>query len=112
MRQPLSRYGSIAIRARPDRSAAAISLPPIPSPDLGYMVVLVGAGTVLAAVLAFAPSPLYPAYAHPTMLGLSPSGDQQLAGLVMLAEQVVAFSICAVFLLRPVSGVSRGAKAG
>ena len=62
---------------------------------LGYMLVLVGAGTVLAAVLAFAPSPLYPAYAHPTMLGLSPSGDQQLAGLVMLAEQVVAFSICA-----------------
>ncbi len=63
------------------------------------MLVLGGAGTVLAAVLAFAP-PLYPAYAHPSMLGLSPSGDQQLAGLVMLAEQVVAFSICAAFLLR------------
>jgi cytochrome c oxidase assembly factor CtaG len=80
---------------------------------LGYMLVLVGAGTVLAAVLAYAP-PLYPAYVRPgpRLLGLSPSSDQQLAGLVMLAEQVVVFAICGAFLLAARTGRSHSGRRG
>jgi putative membrane protein len=53
-----------------------------PSQRLRYMLVLLGAGTVLAAVLDIAQSPLYPAYDHagPGPLGLSPLHDQQQPG--------------------------------
>jgi len=68
---------------------------------LGYMVALFWAGTVLAEVLVFSSTPLYPAYASQDqrLLGLSPLGDQQLAGLVMLAEQLLSLGFCAAFLL-------------
>jgi putative membrane protein len=68
---------------------------------LGYMVALLCAGGVLAEVLVFSSTPLYPAYAHQArrLLGLSPLRDQQLAGLVMLAEQLLAFGMCAASLL-------------
>ena len=66
-------------------------------------------------MLGVAAGPLYPAYAHPDrrLLGLSPVHDQQLAGLVMLAEQVAAFSICTAFLLRArISPVRQSAQSG
>ena len=72
------------------------------SQRLGYMLAVAGACTVLSAVLIVATAPLYPAYAHTgqRLLGLSPVHDQQLAGLAMLVEQIVSFSICSAFLLR------------
>jgi putative membrane protein len=84
------------------------------SQRLVYMLVLVGAGTVLANVLVAAPAPLYPAYAQPgpDALGLSPLRDQQLAGLVMLTEQIVAFSICAAFLLRSREAAAQSGRSG
>ena len=53
-------------------------------------------GTVLIAT-----APLYPAYAgQPTRLfALSATRDQQLAGLVMIGEQLAALALCAWFLL-------------
>jgi cytochrome c oxidase assembly factor CtaG len=70
---------------------------------LGYMLALFWAGAVLTEVLVFSSTPLYPAYAdqEQRLLGLSPLRDQQLAGLVMLAEQLVSLGLCAAFLLRP-----------
>src|SRR5206468_8876975 len=52
-----------------------------PEQRLGFMLGLVGAGGLLAAVLGLAPVALYPAYAaEPARLfGLSPLQDQQLA---------------------------------
>ena len=40
--------------------------------------------------------PLYPAYADQTtrLFGLTPLADQQLAGLLMIAEQLAAFAVC------------------
>ena len=69
---------------------------------LGYMLVLSGAGGVLAGLLIFRPTPLYPAYAGGSarLLGISPLRDQQLAGVVMLAEQLLSLGVCACFLLR------------
>jgi putative membrane protein len=56
----------------------------------------VGLGGVLVAA-----GPLYPAYASQTirLFGLSPAGDQHLAALVMLTEQLAAFALCAAWLL-------------
>lgn len=56
-------------------------------------------GWVLALVLAFASSPLYPAYAvlHHRLGGLSALGDQQLAAGVMLGIGSIPFTI-AVFV--------------
>ncbi len=72
------------------------------SQRLGYMSALFAAGAVLAAVLIVSSTPLYPAYADQgtRLLGLSPLRDQQLAGLVMVAEQFVSLGVCCVFLLR------------
>jgi putative membrane protein len=69
---------------------------------LGYMLVLFGAAAVLAGVLIFSSTALYPAYADQgeRLLGLSPFRDQQLAGLVMVAEQLVSLGVCGAFLLR------------
>jgi len=48
-----------------------------------------------------ATQPLYPAYADQStrLFALSPSRDQQLAGLVMIGEQLAALGLCAWFLL-------------
>ena len=61
-------------------------------------------GTVLSDVLIFSFRPLYPSYAFPPsrLLGLSPVRDQQLAGIVMTAEQFIALGACCLFLLLPI----------
>ena len=66
---------------------------------LVYAACLFAAGQALADVLLLA-APVYPSYDEPPF-GLSPLADQQLAGLVMLAEQALALSACVFFLLRP-----------
>jgi cytochrome c oxidase assembly factor CtaG len=66
---------------------------------IAYMVstkLLVG---VLGIVLAFAPTAIYPFYAHhPHYWGLSPREDQNMAGLVMALEQSIVMGIALVFL--------------
>ncbi len=66
---------------------------------VGYLVsskLLVG---VLGIVLAFAPSNLYPFYAHqPYYWGLTPLDDQMMAGLVMALEQSIVMGIALAFL--------------
>ena len=61
---------------------------------------LFGLGQILSDTL-FLTGPLYPAYAEQPvrLLGLSPSADQQLAGLVMMVEQTLALGAFAVALL-------------
>ena len=58
-------------------------------------------GWVLAIVLAFAPSPLYPAYASLAHRpgGLSALGDQQIAAGVMWVPGSIAFTIAFVWAL-------------
>jgi putative membrane protein len=64
-----------------------------------YMVstkLLVG---FLGIVLAFAPTVLYPFYAHhPHYWGLSPREDQNMAGLLMALEQSIVMGIALVVL--------------
>lgn len=69
---------------------------------LGFAGLLFVLGTVLADVLIFSFRPLYPAYAtQPVRLfGISPLRDQQLAGLVMMGEQLLVLGLCAAVLLR------------
>src|SRR5207245_3153532 len=61
------------------------------SQRFGYMVALVVGGAVLAGVLIFSSGPLYPAYAAQghRLFGISPIHDQQSAGVVMIAGQLV-----------------------
>jgi putative membrane protein len=69
-----------------------------PGPVL-YMVstkLLVGA---LGIVLAFAPTAIYPFYAHhPHYWGLTPGEDQNMAGLLMALEQSIVMGIVLVWL--------------
>ena len=54
---------------------------------------------VLGVALAFAPTVLYPFYAHqPSFWGLSPLEDQMMAGLVMALEQSIVMGIALVVL--------------
>ncbi len=78
------------------------------SERLGCAVAMAAFALALGGALVLA-APLYPAYAHQgvRLFGLSLSADQTLAGLVMLAEQLAACALCAVFLLSP---VLRGAR--
>ena len=64
---------------------------------------LLAVGTVIADTLIFSLTPLYSAYADEPhrVFGLSPLRDQQLAGLVMTAEQLLALGTCAALLLAP-----------
>jgi len=80
------------------------------SQRVSYMLALCGAGAVLAGVLVFSSTPLYPAYAGggPRLLGLSPRRDQQLAGIVMVAEQLLTLALCATFLLTARVRAARG----
>ena len=57
------------------------------------------AGMILSDVLIFTFTPLYPFYhgAH----GISAVLDQQLAGIVMTAEQLLTLGVCVALLLRP-----------
>ena len=65
---------------------------------------LFGLGQILSGVLLLSHT-LYPAYvAQPVRLfGLSPLKDQQLAGLVMMAEQMLTLGVCALLLVRQLS---------
>ena len=69
---------------------------------LGYMLVLSAAGAVLAGLLVSSAALLYPAYAGdgPRLFGISPLRDQQLAGIVMVAEQLATLGACSYFVLR------------
>ena len=54
---------------------------------------------ILGIAIAFAPSVIYPFYAHqPHYWGLSPLEDQMMAGLVMALEQSVVMGIALVVL--------------
>jgi putative membrane protein len=78
----------------------------------GYALAGAATGWVLALVLAFAPSPLYPAYAslHHRLFGLSALADQQLAGGLMLAIGSIPLSVAIfVFLYRWLDETTRNA---
>ena len=66
---------------------------------VGYMAggkLLVG---ILGIALAFAPTVIYPFYAHqPHYWGLTPLEDQMMAGLVMALEQSIVMGIALVVL--------------
>ncbi len=68
---------------------------------LGLVVALFAAGQILTMVLVFSFEPLYPAYAAEPerLLGLSPLTDQRLAGVAMMADQVVMLGTLAALLL-------------
>lgn len=72
-----------------------------------YMVatkLLVG---VLGIALAFAPTDIYPFYAHhPHYWGLTPVEDQNMAGLLMALEQSVVMGIALVYLFVRMLGES------
>lgn len=69
---------------------------------LGYALGLLVGGMALANTLILSYTPIYAAYAAQVdrPFGLSALGDQNLAGLVMLAEQVAALGLFAAILLR------------
>ena len=75
-----------------------------PGRRLGTAAAVLAAGTAIADTLIFSLTPLYPAYADQPhrVFGLSPLHDQQLAGLVMTVEQMVALGALAAVLLAPV----------
>ncbi len=60
---------------------------------IAFAAAMFAAGQVLTDVLVFSFHPLYPAYPGHT--------DQQLAGVVMMAEQLVTLGALAFVLLRP-----------
>jgi putative membrane protein len=60
---------------------------------------LFAAGQILTDVLVFSFTPLYPAYQG--AYGLSALADQQLAGIVMMVEQLLTLGCCVALLLRP-----------
>ena len=66
---------------------------------IALAVCLFAAGQILTDVLVFSFTPLYPAYtgAH----GLSAVTDQQLAGVVMMVEQLLTLGSLAAVLLGP-----------
>jgi putative membrane protein len=57
------------------------------------------AGQILTDVLVFSFTALYPAYRG--AYGISAVTDQQLAGIVMMVEQLLTLGICVALLLRP-----------
>ncbi len=70
---------------------------------IAFAAVLLAAGQVLAYVLIFSFHALYPAYADQSdrLFGWSPLLDQQLAGLAMMVEQLLALGTACVILLVP-----------
>ncbi|HJQ74926.1 MAG TPA: cytochrome c oxidase assembly protein [Gaiellaceae bacterium] len=69
---------------------------------------LFAAGQILTDVLVFTFTPLYPAY-HGAY-GVSALTDQQLSGIVMMAEQLLTLGTCVALLLRPRWSRSRRAR--
>lgn len=76
----------------------------------GYALALLTASGILANKLVLSYRPLYPAYAGPdAMFGLSPVRDQDLAGLVMMLEQLATLGTFAVLTARRrLLGTERG----
>ena len=73
-----------------------------------------GLGQVLSNVLLLSAHPLYSGYASQSerLFGWSPLKDQQLAGIVMMGEQLATLGTCALILLfRPLRSFA-GARAG
>src|SRR3954471_10790558 len=66
---------------------------------LALAVALFAAGQILTDVLVFSFRELYPAYDGG--YGISAVHDQQLAGVVMMVEQLLTLGTLAAFLLRP-----------
>ena len=66
------------------------------------------AGQILTDVLVFSFTPLYPAYQG--AYGISAVTDQQLAGIVMMVEQLLTLGTCVALLLRPRWRRSRSAR--
>jgi cytochrome c oxidase assembly factor CtaG len=83
------------------------------SQRIGYALALFAFGNALGDILLFS-APLYPTYATQStrLLALSPFRDQQLAGLVMIAEQAVSLGLCIGFLLRPFLRAARPVDGG
>jgi putative membrane protein len=77
---------------------------------LAFALIVFACGQVLADVLVFSFEPLYGAYAaqDERLLGLSPQADQQLAGLVMMGEQLVTLG---TFVALTLVAAHRGARA-
>ncbi|HKU56689.1 MAG TPA: cytochrome c oxidase assembly protein [Gaiellaceae bacterium] len=69
---------------------------------------LFAAGQILTDVLVFSFTPLYPLYGG--AYGISALTDQQLSGIVMMAEQLVALGTCVALLLRPRWKSARAAR--
>ncbi len=70
---------------------------------VAFAAALFAAGQILAYVLIFSFRPLYPAYAAQgnRLFGWSPLFDQQLAGLAMMAEQLISLGTACAILLVP-----------
>src|SRR2546423_11530446 len=66
---------------------------------VAFGAAMFGAGQVLTSVLVFTFHPLYPLYRG--AYGVSALTDQKLAGIVMMAEQLVVLGTFAYLLLRP-----------
>ena len=77
------------------------------SQRLGCAIAMCGFAFILGGAFLLT-GPLYPAYADQTsrLFGLTPLADQQLAGLLMIAEQVAALTVCSAVLL-PARGTVR-----
>jgi putative membrane protein len=73
-----------------------------PGAAAAYLFAAFVLASPLGLLLALVPRPVYGFYEHaPRLWGLSPLGDQQIAGLTMAAEQaVVFFAAFAYFFLR------------
>jgi putative membrane protein len=69
---------------------------------VGYTALVFWTGQIMAYVILFDPTPLFPTYVHQPvrLLGLSPLTDQKLAGVVMMVEQVATVGVAFVLLLR------------
>jgi cytochrome c oxidase assembly factor CtaG len=76
---------------------------------------LFGLGQVLSNVLLLWPHPLYPVYASQPerLFGWSALKDQQIAGLVMMGEQLLTLGTFTLLVLfRPLAGASTSSFAG
>jgi cytochrome c oxidase assembly factor CtaG len=69
---------------------------------LGYTALIFWTGQIMASVIVFGFRPLFSTYVDQPvrLLGLSPLTDQRIAGVVMMAEQVLTVGLAFVLLLR------------
>jgi cytochrome c oxidase assembly factor CtaG len=70
---------------------------------VAFAAAMFATGQILSYVLIFSLQPLYPAYAEQSnrLFGWSPTFDQQLAGLAMMAEQLISLGTACAILLVP-----------